>query len=179
MLDNSLINRMDWAWRLAFAQGATIFFLFFSLINWPLPQAGDVSPFFLLMAVYYWAIFRPTLLPPAAVFALGLSFDFLTNVPLGFNTIVLLLMQWIVKDQRLYLMGQPYMMIWLGFVVTCVLASLIQLGLYWLFHGVFPSLVSVGINTGLNILLFPLVSLVLNLPHRFLPVAHVPYKSVE
>src|SRR5207248_10284813 len=41
----------------------------------PVPGYAALTPAFTLMAVYHWTIYRPDLLPPIGVFAIGLAQD--------------------------------------------------------------------------------------------------------
>ncbi len=75
------------------------------LLSLPVPYAGSARPALVLMAVYYWAIYRPTLVPPFLCFAAGLLTDILSGMPLGLNALVLVIVQWIVRSQRRFLMG--------------------------------------------------------------------------
>ena len=51
-----------------------------SVLPWHLPGLAPVTPAFSLIAVYYWAIYRPDKLPYAATFSAGLLQDILSGV---------------------------------------------------------------------------------------------------
>lgn len=171
----------NWAMRLLLAQGVIILFLFLNVVSFSMPHAGDFKPFFLLMAVYYWAIYRPTVMPVAYTFGLGLILDFLTNLPPGLSALVLLGLQTIVRRSRLFLMGQPYMMVWLGFGILSLAYTLS----FWLLMSIAnaqfvpaASLVQMLVAAVLSVFLFPLASLILQGVHRVLPVASASLGSV-
>src|SRR5688572_30014044 len=124
-----LTERIGWGARVLMAQMLTLLLFTLNLVSFSLPYAGEMRPFFLLMAIYYWAIYRPTLLPPVAAFTLGLLLDVLSDFPLGLNAILLLAVQLIVRRNRLFLMGQPYGMVWMGFGLTCITVA----GAQWAF----------------------------------------------
>lgn len=171
----------NWAMRLILAQGIIILFLFLNVVSFSMPHAGDFKPFFLLMAVYYWAIYRPTVMPVAYTFALGLLLDFLTNLPLGLSALVLLALQTIVRRSRLFLMGQPYMMVWLGFAVLSLAYTFSFWFLMSIANGGFvpaASLVQMLVAALLSVLLFPVATLILQGVHRVLPVAQTSLGSV-
>lgn len=165
----SLLERLDWASRLMAAQIVVLAFLFLNTVSLPLPYAGDVRPHFLLTVIYYWVVYRPTLLPPAMVFLLGLGVDVLAGLPLGMNAFIYLAVQWIVRDQRLYLMGQPYMMVWIGFALTCMAAAAVEWGIFMLSMRTLPSPVPAAAGVVLSVFLFPLVTLLLVPIHKILP----------
>lgn len=171
MHDFFTFERLDWLWRLLVAQCVTFIFFAMSLVSFSMPMTGQVRPFFILMAIYYWAIYRPTLIPPVLVFFVGLLFDFLANFPVGIHAILFLAVQWTVRDQRTFLTGQPYVMVFLGFVLTCSFVYLSEWIFFSFLNGsVFPIIPILGSFLA-SILLFPLATLLFILTHRILPVA--------
>ena len=149
--------------------------LLVNVVALPLLPVGAVKPPLVLMAVYYWAIYRPTLLPPSLCFAAGLLMDILSGMPLGINALVLVMTQWIVRDQRRFLMGQPYGTIWAVFGLVSVVSVFLQWGLYGLAQAHWaPILPALG-GALLGLFLFPFVTLLLIITHRMLPVASRPY----
>ena len=85
---------------------------------------GEVRPAFMLMAVYYWTILRPT--PPLAVFALGLVLDLLSDYPFGMNAMVLVAVQALTAHNRKFLLGQSFLVIWAGFALFALGAGVLQ-----------------------------------------------------
>jgi len=51
------------------------------------PGYAALTPAFTLMAVYHWTIYRPDLLPPIGLFAIGLAQDLLAGSPVGIGTL--------------------------------------------------------------------------------------------
>ncbi|MFA5592605.1 MAG: rod shape-determining protein MreD [Micavibrio sp.] len=167
-------DSFGWVLRLALAQGVIVFFLLMNVVSFSLPHAGDFKPFFLLMAVYYWAIYRPTMMPYAYTFVLGIILDLLTHMPVGMNALLLLAIQALVRKSRLFLMGQPYIVVWLGFAIVALcnalgLCLLLSLALFEL--APMSAFIQMLVATSLSILLFPVISLLLQVVHRALPVA--------
>ncbi len=168
---------VNWAMRLVLAQGVILLFLLLNVVSFSMPHAGDFKPFFLLMVVYYWAIYRPTVMPIAYTFMLGLLLDLLTQMPVGLNALALVGLQTIVQRSRLFLMGQPYVVVWLGFVIMALANSVFLFLLVVLSTFQIPSLQAVqqtAIALLLSILLFPLASFILQGIHRILPVENNP-----
>lgn len=149
--------------------------LLLSVTSLPFLPTGAVKPQFVLMAVYYWAIYRPTLLPPSYCFILGLLMDILTGMPPGINALILVVTQWVVRDQRRFLMGEPYVTIGAVFGLVAVLSIFIQWGLYGLTQLYWGDLWPVFSGALVSLFLFPFVTLLLVIVHRILPVASHPY----
>ena len=127
------------------------------------------------MAVYYWSIYRPTLMPPFLCFSVGLLLDILSGLPLGINAIIFTLVQWIVRDQRKFLMAQAYITTWAVFILVAAGAIFLQWGLYGLVSLQWSPVMPVLVSIAATILLFPVVTFLLILSHRILPVSKKSY----
>jgi rod shape-determining protein MreD len=161
-------ENFDWLWRIALAQSFNIILFFLSLINFSLPLSGEVRPHFLIMMIYFWTIHRPTLMSPFFVFVLGLFYDLFLGYPVGFHSVVFLAVQWVLKTQRLFFMGQTYLVQWIGFFISCLACFMIE----WLFFSLFSAKI-LGFSYVLGSLfmstfLFPFISLVFIGLHRLL-----------
>ena len=117
-------------WGLALA--VVLFILLISAVPIRVAHLGEVKPVFMLMAVYYWTILRPS--PPLAVFILGLVLDLLSNYPFGMNALVLVAAQALTASQRKFLLGQSFLVIWAGFALIALGAGVIQWILFDLFN---------------------------------------------
>jgi rod shape-determining protein MreD len=78
---SSLSERADTLWRLLVVYGFIAVLFVLNTVSFSLPVSGDIDIPFLIMAIYYWSIYRPTLLPPWLVFTMGILFDFLGGLP--------------------------------------------------------------------------------------------------
>lgn len=61
----------------SFAQAVIVMLVLLNVASLSLPHAGDLKPFFVLIAVYFWSINRPTLMPALYTFLLGVMLDIL------------------------------------------------------------------------------------------------------
>ncbi len=82
------------------------------------PYLDRVTPALALIAVYYWSIYRPDLLPAVVVFAIGLIQDLLSGTPVGLTALVLLLVHGIVVSQRRVFLGMTFLVEWWGFLLV-------------------------------------------------------------
>ena len=122
-------HRLDQFARRLFPFALTLALLLASLVPLPLPAYASVTPSFLVMAIYFWTLHRPDLMPPYAVFALGLLQDFLTGGVLGISPIVLLALCFATGSQRRFLGGALFVTVWAGFVVNSAGAAILAWGL--------------------------------------------------
>ena len=132
----------------------------------PVPGYAALTPAFTLMAVYHWTIYRPDLLPPIGVFAVGLTQDLLSGAPVGVGALVLLLARAAVLRARRYFINRTFPFVWTGFTLLTVTA---MLGL-WALHCVIDlSLLdfrNAVIRAALTIAIFPLASFMLGRAQR-------------
>ncbi|MGH1378084.1 MAG: rod shape-determining protein MreD [Alphaproteobacteria bacterium] len=134
---------------------------------------------FVIIAIYYWSIYRPTLIPPLLVFVSGICLDFISGFPVGLSSLVFLLMRKIVSEQRLFLTGQPFMVIWLGFCVVSAVTMFLQWLLFGLMHFHWTPMQPVLFTVISGILLFPVISILLHLSHKVLPLLPDQYSAVK
>lgn len=123
-----------------------------------LPTFGAVAPNLALIAVFYWTIYRPDLLPGAAVLLLGLWQDILVGAPLGLNAIALLLVHGAIVTQRTFFQGKSFLVIWWAFGLTASLAALA----FWLltmgYHGMVIDPMPLVFQLALTTAVFPFLT---------------------
>lgn len=162
-------------WRQSFTEsfgrtGLTLLIVFVLIILSILPLGlegyGEVRPAFVLMAVYYWAIYRPYMLSPVGTFAAGLVLDLLTGTPLGMQALVLVLVRTITMTQQKFMLAQKFGVMWACFGLVALGAGCAQWFIYslmdWQMAGIKPVVISALLST----LLFPAIALPLYLINR-------------
>jgi rod shape-determining protein MreD len=139
-----------------------------SLLPLHVPGYAELTPAFTLMAAYHWIVYRPDLLPPAALFAVGAGQDLLCGAPLGPSALLLLLLRTGVLKQRRHFVGQPFPFVWAGFTLVTAVATALLWALYLFLDGAFPDLPGTVFRAVLTISLFPVASLLLGRMQRAL-----------
>jgi len=129
---------------------------------------GEIRPSFILMAIYYWAIMRPSTLPPAAAFAVGIVVDLMGAFPLGLNALTFVVVQWVTRAQRKFLLGQSFVVIWMGLMLVTLGAGLLQWLLYSVFNWHFDlsSIIPILMSVVMTSAIFPLIVLPLSAFNR-------------
>ncbi len=127
---------------------------------------------FSLASVYYWSIYHPRLLPAWLLFCMGVLKDLLTGIPfIGLSSLIFICVHVIVKQQRLYISGQSFLMIWAAYMLVCLFACFI----FWIFLCLYltkiASYQSYLIEGIIMVLAFPLVLSVTGAVHKLLPFA--------
>lgn len=137
-----------------------------SVLVLPVPYLGGIAPMLGLVAIYYWAIYRPDLLRPFLVFLLGLFNDLLQLLPIGLSALLFLALYQLVLSQRRLFVGQAFPIVWMGFVVVALLASVAQWAVVSWVGGQGLSLQPVFLQFLLTVFLFPLPVWILILLQR-------------
>jgi rod shape-determining protein MreD len=95
--------------------GISLFLLLLTAVPTHLPGFAGIAPMLPLMGVYYWAIYRPDLLPAWAAFLIGILYDIVGGTPLGVNALVMLLVQGTAASQRKFFLGKSFAVTWWAF----------------------------------------------------------------
>ncbi|TVR98870.1 MAG: rod shape-determining protein MreD [Rhodospirillales bacterium] len=122
------------------------------------PSLGVAGPIWPLMAVFYWTLYRPDLMPAVAVFAVGILFDALSGAPLGVNTLAFLALHGLVAGQRRFFYGKPFLLIWLGFAVVAGTAMMAAWALASLWYGTPIAGQRMATQLAMTVGCFPVVS---------------------
>lgn len=152
-------------------------FFIADVIALPSPLDGLSLIPFMMITTYYWAIYRPTVLPVFVVFALGILLDIMSGMPLGFNAIILVLIHWAISDQRAFLTAQSFIVIWLAFSVIYTTIVILQWLIFGLLNFDWASLSLITPQLIAGIVSFPFVMIILHLAHKILPRANFPLTS--
>jgi rod shape-determining protein MreD len=144
---------------------------FLSVVPIPIPGFAAVTPAMTLIAVYYWSIYRPDLLPAVAVFIIGFIQDTLFGTPLGVSSLALLGVQAVVGRQRRFFYGNAFLVEWWGFMLVAPGALVAVWALTSLYFGAWVPLRPVGFQLLLTIALYPLLTWLFGRVHQRLPRA--------
>lgn len=108
---------------------ATLLFVMLGLVPTRLPHFAPVMPWIALIAVFYWTVYRAELMPPLAVFGVGVFHDLAAGTHIGVSAVLLLLTQVAVMPQRRFFVSRSFMLTWLGFSVIAAGAIMLMWGL--------------------------------------------------
>ena len=157
-----------------------ILFLFvLDTISYNITLSEAVKPYFIIICIYFWSIYRPSLLQPIYVFAIGLLYGMILNYPMGLHAALFLLLQWIVRDQRLYFLGQPYSINWIAFGFSCFCVFALE----WVFFTLTTAnsgashydFHRVLYGTAITAIVYPVISWMFHQINRILPPVSQPH----
>jgi rod shape-determining protein MreD len=129
------------------------------------------APNFAIIAAFFWAIYAPQLLPPAAVFSLGLIMDLLGAGPLGFWALLLLSVYGLALSQRHFFLGRSVMGVWAGFAAFAILAAAAGWFVLCLYYGHWAAAMPAFAQAFVSIAVFPIVGRVFFALRRMLTAA--------
>jgi rod shape-determining protein MreD len=127
----------------------------------PLPGYAVLTPAFLLMAVYHWTVYQPELLPPVALFAIGIGYDLLCGASPGTTPLLLLSTRVIVLHVRRWFINRSFAFIWASFAALTAAAAFAVWALDCVLAGRFFDISDNAFRAALTVALFPLASFVL------------------
>ncbi len=110
----------------------TLLLVVFGAIPFHVPHFAPISPSFLLIAVFYWVLHRPDLMPVWGSFALAVIADIITGGFVGVGALVILIFQLVVDSQRRFLLAGSFWVLWLAFSILIGFAIALEWVLVWL-----------------------------------------------
>lgn len=120
---------------------------------------SNLEPYILVSTFVYWSIYKPSLFHPVFILILGFLCDLFLNGMIGFHSLILIAIYFVLKSQRTFFLGQTYLALFVVLIFT--------LSFYALAHWFFLSLSYHHFlpyeyffhNVVMSILLFPFLSL--------------------
>ncbi len=163
-----IANQMDiWA-RQAMPVVTILVLILLARTPFSLAMFPDIAAGVTVMAVFYWTIYRPDLLPPAIVFVIGLIQDILTGGPIGLLAFVFLVIHGATLSQRTIFIGKPFSLAWLGFGVILAVALLLTWLFTCLLSASFVLMPNLLVPYVATVTSFPLVAWLFVRMHRYL-----------
>ena len=131
----------------------------------PLPSPGPLVawPNLYGAAFFFWTLQRPDLLPPIALFGLGILSDVVAGLPIGVTSVALLAGRALLLPGQRWLLAQPWPLAWTCFVPLAMLLAGLRWGLVSLLQARLFPLAPVLVEAGLAVLAYPLVAGLLSL----------------
>lgn len=120
------LQKLDARARMILPFGLTAVVLLFGLTPTYIPGLAQITPMYTLVAIYFWAIYRPDLLGYGLGFAIGILEDLLTGAPLGVGALTILLTQWVVFNQQKFFHAKPFAITWFAFGLVAFGAVLLK-----------------------------------------------------
>jgi rod shape-determining protein MreD len=142
--------------------------LFVVIANLPVSVAGGLvpAPLLALAPIYFWAVLRPDLMPPAAVLLVGIFEDLLSGGPPGIWATGFLAAYGLGSRQRETFVGLSGLGSLLGFAAATFTAAAAAYFLASIVYWQPAPLAALLLESLVTILLYPVLGLVLAWTHR-------------
>lgn len=155
------------------------FLCLLSLVQIPLLNMGDARQGLIVAGLYFWLIYRPALWPVWLIFILGLVLDLAGSGLAGLNAFSFLGLALIIRGQRRFLLGQPWHMIWAGFVVAMTCLHLFQSLIFAMTEAKLPNLWFLAANILISSLFYPFFHPLFMAYHRYLSEDRQEYNEIK
>jgi len=139
-----------------------MFALMLNLTVMPITSSFKVIIPFVFIVSFYWSIYRPDIIPLWSIFMFGIVLDLLSGLPLGLNAFSLMAVCWVIRDQRAVLITQPFLMIWLLFIMFCAIEAVIKWFLFGLAGFNWGDLMAALPDVMFGVFVYPLISIFLH-----------------
>jgi rod shape-determining protein MreD len=139
----------------------TLLLALMSMHSFNLSSLLTVNMLLVLHALYYWSIFRPSVLPFWVAFILGFMVDLVSGNLLGLNAFLFVLSMLVISSQRRYLLSQPFAAQWAGFLCVALAVECIRWGVMMLVNWAFLSPASGLVSAVLSAVLYPVTALIM------------------
>jgi rod shape-determining protein MreD len=133
-----------------------------------LPAQAQLQQAVALACVYFWSVFRPSSMPPPAVFLLGLLADLLALSPVGSSVLILLAVHGFALRWRRPIARQNFLVVWLVFIAVAACAAAMGWALTCLLTFRFLSPLPAAFQAALSAGLYPVLALLFVGAHRSL-----------
>jgi rod shape-determining protein MreD len=162
----SVWRRLDALARHAFPVTSTVLLMLASNAPFGIPDQAILLPAVAVVAVFFWSLFRPSGMPPLAVFAIGLLLDLLGWLPIGTGVMVLLSVHAFCRRWRRGLAHQGFLAIWLAFAGFAVGAAALTWMMVALLELRLPPFGPAAFQAVLTTALYPVLAIPFAHAHR-------------
>lgn len=142
-----------------------VFFFVLEFAPLPLVMRG-IDLHMVLMAVFYWRLYRPNILPLPVLLFFGVMMDILSTNAIGLYSFLYLALGILLKYQRRHLVGQSFPIIWLCYILLFTAFSLLVASGLFLIHGDAGVFIRKALEIGLSTLVFPFVNMLLFIQNK-------------
>lgn len=121
-----LLLRIDHAARHAVPMALALLLVLISALPATLTVFREVSPAWVLMAVFYWSVYRPDLMPIQAAFVIGLLQDLLLGLPPGISALIYVVLRGNAGLIARLANGRSFLGVWLIFATVTAIATIVR-----------------------------------------------------
>ncbi len=140
---------------------SAVFCILLTMVPLGLSTGYLAPPSFSLVAIYIWILARPDLMPPTAVFLLGILQDLFWGGPVGLWGAVFLIVWAFTLSQRQFLAGRGFGLTWATFGVVAIGSSVLAWIIASVFYGTPMPVIPILSLTVLSFAVYPVFARIL------------------
>ena len=129
-MSQTVWTRLDGTARSLSPVAFTVLLVMIGMVPIGVANFAPIMPALGLIAVFFWLVHRPDLMPAWAVFLVGLIQDLLGGGPLGVGVFVLLVVYAALAGQRRHIAHRSFILVWLVFLPVAAGAFILT----WMFN---------------------------------------------
>lgn len=162
-------NRLDIYFRLQSPKITAILVLLSTVVPLHIPGMAQFLPFFVIMMVYYWTIYRSDLFPAWFVFVLGLVQDALYGTPLGVHSFLNLSVWLVITKNRQFFSKESLQDVWFKFFLVSLMVAVLNWGIFCFLQNTLLIPTNAILQWLLSAVLYVCIHYVLNMVYLMLP----------
>lgn len=162
----TLGRRLDRAGRAVFPAVSTIGSMLLATAPFGFADQAALLPAVAIGDVYFWSLYRPAAMPPAAAFGIGLLLDLLGFLPIGVGVLMLLAVHGMARRLRRVLAPAGFLVICIAYAGFALGASAIGWGLASLLAMHVLPVSAALFQACVAIALYPALAVALTAAHR-------------
>lgn len=157
-MSSAIWSKVDNVARKLTPFGLTTILVLVGAVPLHIPGFVPVTPLLQMIGIYYWAIYRPDLMPLTAVFIIGILSDALSGAPMGVSAAIFVISYGVIDGQRRFFAGKSFMIVWLGFLLVSAGALLAKWLLVCAYYGTLVQSKALMLQYFITLGCFPLLS---------------------
>lgn len=134
-----------------------------------IPGISTFIPMVDAIVIYYWCIYRPSVMPQWFVFLLGIYQDTFYGTALGLSSLTNIILRTIAITQRRLFLKESFVVIWGGFMIFALGVGFFKYIVYMLLSNQFITPNAALIQWMFSIALYPLLHWLCNVFYLSLP----------
>lgn len=164
-----VLNYLDIFFRLQAPKIMAIMVILATVVPFHIPGMASFLPFFNIMMVYYWTIYRTDLFPAWFVFLLGIIQDALYGTPLGLHPFLNLSVWILIVNNREFFSKESFMNVWAKFFLVSFFVAILNWIIFSFLHGRLLIPTNAILQWLLSAVLYACIHYVLNMVYSMLP----------
>tara|TARA_B100000745_G_scaffold269504_1_gene196024 strand:+ start:37 stop:543 length:507 start_codon:yes stop_codon:yes gene_type:complete len=140
-----------------------LFYLTLSEVNFHFTYSNFLSFNLIYIFIFYWVLKKPEILGYGFIFLAGIVNDVVIGLPIGVSSVTYLILSGFAAYIR-HLTVQPSLIYdWIVFIPSIAVTNSLYFYILGIFFKIDIDYIALVINSGMTILLYPIIGIILNI----------------